>query len=165
MPYKKGKFKCESCNADVSRKGVKLCRNCYYEKERPSRGNKDLQAQQRKEYKQQYFQKNKEKIIQKRKDNPINSDKQFLYFIKSKYSLSELEYKKMLEERNYCCDICGLRQIENPKNKDKLCIDHCHTTKKIRGLLCRNCNSAIGYFKDNVEIIKKSIKYLKKCQN
>lgn len=50
-------------------------------------------------------------------------------------------------------------------NKDKLCIDHCYITNKIRGILCRNCNSAIGYFKDNIEVIKKSIKYLKKCQN
>lgn len=165
MSYKKGSFKCENCNTDVSRKGVKLCRDCYYEKERPSRGNKELQAQLRKEYKRQYFQKNKERIIQKRKNNPINSDKQFLYFIKSKYGVSELEYKRMLDERDYCCDICGLRQMGNAKNKDKLCIDHCHTTDKIRGLLCRNCNSAIGYFKDNIEVIEKSIKYLKRCQN
>ena len=164
MPYKKGNFKCEVCDEEVSRKGVRLCRGCYYKKERPNRGNKEAQAQQRKEYKQQYFQRNKEKIIQKRKENPINSDKQFLYSIKSKYGVSELEYKTMLEQSNYCCDICGSKQIQNPKNKDKLCIDHCHTTGKTRGLLCRGCNLAIGYFKDDTTVIENSIKYIKRWQ-
>lgn len=46
----------------------------------------------------------------------------------------------------------------------KLYIDHCHKTNQVRGLLCFSCNSALGHFKDNVESLKKAIKYLKKWQ-
>lgn len=164
MPHKKGTYKCESCDTDVSRKGVKLCRACYFEKERPSKGDKNLQIQQRKEYKQRYFQKNKDKILQRQREKPINKEKQYIYYIKNKYGITEIEYKKMLEQTNHCCEICGSKEVDNPENKEKLCIDHCHSTGKIRGLLCRNCNSAIGLFKDNIDVIKNSVKYLEKCQ-
>ena len=48
--------------------------------------------------------------------------------------------------------------------KKKLSIDHCHNTKKIRGLLCHYCNMALGLFKDNTDIMQKAIEYLKTHQ-
>jgi len=41
-------------------------------------------------------------------------------------------------------------------------MDHCHKTNKIRGLLCGKCNSAIGFFDDDTELLEKAIDYLKK---
>jgi len=53
------------------------------------------------------------------------------------------------------CFICGL-----DKDRRNLCIDHCHTTGKIRGLLCDSCNVGLGRFKDNTNLLEKAIKYL-----
>lgn len=47
---------------------------------------------------------------------------------------------------------------------DTLHVDHCHTTGKVRGLLCYNCNSGIGRFKDNVEVMQKAIEYLNRSK-
>ena len=43
----------------------------------------------------------------------------------------------------------------------KLVLDHDHKTDKIRGILCRNCNLALGLMKDNINSIKRMIDYLK----
>ena len=50
------------------------------------------------------------------------------------------------------CWICG--------SSHRLSIDHCHASEKVRGLLCGRCNSALGFFKDDVENLKKAIEYL-----
>ena len=47
-------------------------------------------------------------------------------------------------------------ECANPacRSKDRrLCIDHCHDTKKPRGLLCHNCNTALGLLGDDLQII------------
>lgn len=57
------------------------------------------------------------------------------------------------EDFNYAhCVICG--------KTDKLCIDHCHTSKEVRGLLCSSCNFGLGNFKDNPVLLANAIKYL-----
>ena len=68
------------------------------------------------------------------------------------------DYNIMFANQNGCCAICGKHQDEMNK---KLHVDHCHTTGKIRGLLCINCNLAIGNFFDNITLLKNAIKYLK----
>lgn len=42
----------------------------------------------------------------------------------------------------------------------KLVVDHCHSTSVIRGVLCNNCNSALGMFKDDPERLARGIAYL-----
>lgn len=51
------------------------------------------------------------------------------------------------------CVICGTTE-------GKLCIDHCHTTNKIRGWLCDKHNRGIGYFDDDTQLMLKAINYL-----
>jgi len=69
--------------------------------------------------------------------------------------LKHPEYDKMFLKQKGRCKICGERV-----KKYRLSLDHCHKTGKIRGLLCNNCNLALGNFKDNVRFLKKAIKYL-----
>ena len=78
----------------------------------------------------------------------------------NKYGLTTEDYNKMLDQQNGVCKICKQVCITN----EVLSVDHCHTTGKIRGLLCMKCNSALGYFKDNIETLKSAIKYLENCE-
>jgi hypothetical protein len=79
-----------------------------------------------------------------------------LFNIKKNYGLNEVEYNTLVSKANNQCMIC-----KSPPMRTKLSVDHCHTTKKVRGLLCHNCNIAIGLFKDNTELLEQAIKYLK----
>lgn len=52
------------------------------------------------------------------------------------------------------CEVCGAV----PRNY--ICFDHCHTTNKFRGWLCNSCNSALGYARDNPDLLRKLAAYL-----
>ena len=73
------------------------------------------------------------------------------HLIRDMLKISDDHYEELMENKH--CNICGTEL-------QKKCIDHCHTTKKIRGVLCNNCNTALGLFKDNPEIIRNAIQYL-----
>ena len=51
------------------------------------------------------------------------------------------------------CAICN-------EHSDSIKFDHCHKTGRYRGMLCHNCNTALGKFKDNVEILNNAINYI-----
>ena len=77
--------------------------------------------------------------------------------LKCKYGLTLDDYEQMLEEQNGCCAICNTHYTEFTK---LLAVDHCHKTGKIRGLLCINCNTALGKFKDSSFILQTALEYL-----
>ena len=83
-----------------------------------------------------------------------NPDKVLNKRYKERYGITYTEYKAMSENQNHKCKICGIED-------KKLAVDHNHQTLKIRGLLCNNCNFAIGLLKDNVETLKSAVNYLK----
>lgn len=62
--------------------------------------------------------------------------------LKRNYGISEHDYQKMHATQNGLCVICGNPDTENRR----LAVDHCHETKRIRGLLCGRCNGALGWF-------------------
>lgn len=74
-------------------------------------------------------------------------------------------YEEQLKKQNYCCAICGTKEnkvVRGARIDLSFAVDHCHKTGKIRGLLCNQCNRALGMFNDSVELIHKAINYLKK---
>lgn len=72
------------------------------------------------------------------------------------------KYTYYLEKYGPYCNICGVKTSHSAMARsDRLCIDHCHTTGKIRGLLCGACNVGLGHFKDNVQSLENAIEYLK----
>ena len=73
--------------------------------------------------------------------------------LRSKYNLNPDEYLEMEEQQGGLCAIC--------ETSTELHVDHCHTTDKIRGLLCFNCNAGLGAFKDNSEYLDRAKTYLK----
>lgn len=72
-----------------------------------------------------------------------------------KYSLSETEYTRLLETQGWVCAICG---------GEPNAVDHDHKTNAVRGLLCRNCNSGIGFFADDVSRLRSAIQYLERTK-
>ena len=74
-----------------------------------------------------------------------------------KYGISLEQYDEMLKAQQGVCAICAT-SCDTGMN---LAVDHCHDTNKVRGLLCKNCNTAIGLLKENVENMNKAINYIK----
>lgn len=70
-----------------------------------------------------------------------------------RYGIDINGYNKLYQKQGGRCAICF-------KEYDKLDIDHCHFTNRIRGLLCGSCNRALGLMKDNSEFLLKAIDYL-----
>jgi hypothetical protein len=77
--------------------------------------------------------------------------------IKRKYGLDMETYNQMLKDQDNKCAICS---YEFGQKQGDTYVDHCHTTKEVRGLLCQHCNSGLGYFRDNQDNLAKAIKYL-----
>ncbi len=73
--------------------------------------------------------------------------------IKKKYGLEWDEYLELLERFNHSCALCGATE--------DLCIDHDHLTGKIRGILCRPHNMAIGALGDDYDSVQRAAEYLK----
>jgi hypothetical protein len=67
-------------------------------------------------------------------------------------------YDALFEQQLGKCKICGTHQENLP---EILHVDHCHVTGKVRGLLCRSCNSGIGFLKDDEKIVSKALLYLR----
>jgi len=88
--------------------------------------------------------------------------------LKRRFGITPEDYESMLEGQGGGCAICGRfdglhyqgDRIRRVNGQTRFAVDHCHETGVVRGLLCMNCNTAIGCFKDSISILEKAIKYL-----
>lgn len=80
-----------------------------------------------------------------------------LYYLRT-YKISLADYEIMYDEQGGCCLICG-------EHYEVLCIDHCHESSIVRGLLCSQCNSALGLLKEKISNFENAIKYLQSPAN
>lgn len=153
---------CSKCNIEkelscfsMDRKRHRYCcKECAYKKTLAWRlKNKERTAEHRKMYKSRHVH---ETRLQSQKDS-----KKYYYKTGQKnrllkrYGLSQDQFERLLLDQNGLCKICGQKDADR-----ELAIDHCHATGRIRGLLCQKCNTALGLFKDNIELLRKSIIYL-----
>jgi hypothetical protein len=89
-----------------------------------------------------------------------------MYFVKIKkgknrvksYFINDDEYDSILEEQGFACAICGNR--DGNAVGFALCVDHCHMTGRVRGLLCVKCNLLIGHADENPATLKSAGEYL-----
>jgi len=79
--------------------------------------------------------------------------------LKALYGITQVEYDRMLKEQGGCCAICGGPPVGK---KRVLSVDHNHVTKKVRQLLCDLCNTGLGRFKDDVELLRRAVAYLER---
>ena len=71
------------------------------------------------------------------------------------YGITEDQYVSAYEQQRGMCAICSTVLTT------ETLVDHDHSTGKVRGLLCRPCNFALGLFKDNPELLVKAAKYIR----
>ncbi len=126
------------------------------------------------EYNRKYYQANKERFRSEQKEYyDLNKEKyaeyrrrqreKYLadpaikrkYHLKYEYGLTLEDYHQRYSEQNGQCLIC-----ESPQ--ELLDVDHDHTTGKVRGLLCNQCNTALGLLKDSPDVLLKAVAYLRR---
>lgn len=79
--------------------------------------------------------------------------------LKRLYGISIFDYNKMLKDQNGVCKICNKEEVLYNRT---LAVDHCHTTGKIRGLLCMDCNKHLGGYESWYKKYENKVKeYLK----
>ena len=81
-----------------------------------------------------------------------------------KFGLSNESYNSMVEQQKNLCAICKKPETfvhSRTKEIARLAVDHCHTTGRTRKLLCKNCNTGLGSFKDDPSILMSAAQYLK----
>lgn len=83
------------------------------------------------------------------------------YYIRN-YGITQDELEEMKEKQSNKCYICGSEGfiIGVNNHNEKLAVDHCHNTGKVRKLLCHNCNRALGLMKDSPELLRAAAAYI-----
>ena len=104
-----------------------------------------------------YYENNKERILSREKELR-DPEAKWAYNLEYKFGITVEQYKLMYEQQRGLCLICEKPPTGRFK---KLAVDHCHSTGKIRGLLCSGCNRAIGYLKDDPQMLEKAAAYLR----
>jgi hypothetical protein len=79
--------------------------------------------------------------------------------LKHNFNITRKEYLEMFTAQEGNCAICNKNQLDFTK---RLSVDHCHTTGKIRQLLCSSCNSVLGFAKEDSTILQNAINYIEK---
>lgn len=145
-------FKCKSCgsekavslfyaNPKLIRGHYATCRACWDERARKWRNQNWPSAYStRRDYKQR----NRDRVASLTRKSQL----------KVKYGMTVDAYNELFSKQGGVCAICGL------KSTRPLCVDHCHASGKIRGLLCDKCNRGIGCFKDDPELMIKAAEFI-----
>lgn len=97
--------------------------------------------------------------IRVRKRHQDNPDRTRNNDLKRNYGITLNDHTAMFESQNgkcACCDKAG------DGRWSKLCVDHCHSTGKVRDLLCRNCNMILGQVGDDADLLMSLVAYLQK---
>lgn len=77
------------------------------------------------------------------------------------YGLTSDDYSRLLEEQGGCCKICKIPEVDyRAKFGKSLAVDHCHSSGKVRAILCEWCNKGLGHFYDKPELLLEAARYL-----
>lgn len=139
--------KCKSCKpvADFgkhrkAKDGLSwVCKEC-------NNANSRKWAEANKDRVKRYRQDNMSKLVEQNKWRRYERD----------FGLTKEVYAAMLEAQNSACALCLGSFGRFPH------VDHCHASGKVRGLLCSNCNTALGLVRDRIEVLERMIGYLKR---
>lgn len=132
--------------AKENRDGLnRACKTC--EKKRAVQWHKDNREKSR-EATRRFKQNNPDKIAAYNK-SPGKRRSQHKYDLRTRYGLEITEYEAMVAEQSGACAACG----DVPDRM--LVVDHCHKSGRVRGLLCRPCNTALGFMGDDPVLLRR----------
>lgn len=94
--------------------------------------------------------KEREKYVTERKERPTSRQR---YELKRKYGMTLEEYNNIVDTQGGACKVCG-------DTETRLVVDHCHESGNIRELLCSRCNTALGFARDSVDILRGLADYI-----
>lgn len=151
---------CKKCSSEKSINDFSKCKTC---KQGRSHTCKSCSAKMTVNYinrtpEQKEIRNERARVFRKNNHDLAKLTVKFSSYKRLGLSITKEEYKEMYDNQKGLCKICT-----NPPTgfKKTLCLDHCHTTLKVRGLLCDNCNAGLGKFKDNIISLETAAKYLK----
>lgn len=131
----------------------------------PRKSDKPRTEAQRK-YQREYmrgFRKSHPELYEKLYSSNEFKEKSRARKLRDRFNMTQEEYAAKLLEQGGVCAICLKPETIVQKGKIfRLAIDHDHATNKNRGLLCGNCNKALGQFHDDILVIQAAMEYLKK---
>lgn len=82
------------------------------------------------------------------------------YQYRKNYNITLDDYDRLAEKQAGLCAICKLPPGEKGRTS-LLHVDHDHATNEVRGLLCDNCNRALGLFQESINNLECAVDYLK----
>ncbi len=88
--------------------------------------------------------------------------------LKNGYNLTFTEYDAIFQSQSGVCACCGREETAFSRvanSFQRLSVDHCHRTNKIRGLLCSNCNTALGLMHEDPANVKSLLTYIEKWKD
>lgn len=141
---------CKVCKGVLRYKSNNKCITCLRNNKRPY--NREAQRKYRQSEKGQ---KAYRELLEARRNDKDFRRRQRKSELVRLFNVTLDDYDAMLRRQDGKCAIC----VEAP-TKHNLSIDHDHHTGKVRGLLCGNCNRALGLFRDNVSRLRRAITYL-----
>jgi len=110
----------------------------------------------------EYFSKSKDKVV-----SFTNKECACCMNLTQKYGIKTPERDKLIKQQDFKCASCG-SHIEFTKSqgpsKHSAVVDHCHSSGKVRGILCGSCNLLIGNAHESIHNLESAIEYLKKYQ-
>ena len=102
------------------------------------------------------------RLINKRKWRARNPDRIKEEKLKARFGITLNQFNELKKQQNNCCGICGEEFGDIPNGAKYPCVDHIHDeTKRVRGLLCRQCNGGLGGLRDDPAILEKAIMWIK----
>ncbi len=103
-----------------------------------------------------------------KRSRPDYPAKQRFFFMQWKYGITQEDFASILEAQDEKCAVCRTPETDvirpgvtrSGKKNRGLVVDHDHTTKVVRGLLCDRCNRAIGLLREDVEVLRRAAEYV-----
>lgn len=151
-----GRTKCRQCkNAETSERYYSDAETMQ-RKKRIAKTNYRTNREHKLSYAKEYLSKNRDAVNAKKRDDYRNRGRN--NWLQKEYGISEDEFENLLKSQNGRCAICG---TDSPGGSRKMWnVDHDHKSGNVRGLLCWNCNSAIGLLKDDCNIIMAAARHV-----
>jgi hypothetical protein len=158
---RRGPLLCRSCRkAEQLPKGsgTYFCRECFDERAR-------TKAARSLEYHANWRAKNREKAnsyTRAYREKPKYQNNKAAIQRKYEYGIQQHEFMALVLQQNKACAICSeVCQVDEGPPHLRICVDHNHATGKVRALLCRKCNLAIGALRDSPQLAEKAAAYLR----